>query len=88
MVSASMVPSCVGSGPVRPLAFRFLHPAAALSPQPGEDARVQARWVRMAHAQNDQRNQVAQLCGQWPYETVHVQMPAFPRRRRAQPTTR
>jgi hypothetical protein len=48
------------------------HTVAVLSPQPGDGARVQARWARAAHAQLDQRSQRAQLGGQRPRETVVV----------------
>jgi hypothetical protein len=67
-----MVPSSVGTVPVRLLVFRCLHShaAAALSPQPGDGALVQARLVREAHAQEGQRSQHAQLCGHRPREIV------------------
>ena len=60
-----MVPSSVGSVPVKPLEDKYLQPhiTVALSPQPGDSARVQARWVRAAHAQVAQRSQGGQLCG-------------------------
>jgi hypothetical protein len=69
-----MVPSSVGSGPVKSLLDSTLqtHITAALSPQLGDDARVQARWVRAAHAQERQHIQVAQLGGQCARETVSV----------------
>ena len=69
-----MVPSSVGSVPVKPLLDSHLQPhiAAAVSPQPGDGARVQARWVRAMHAQVGQRSQRAQLCGQRACEIVVV----------------
>ena len=81
-----MVPSSVGSVPVKPLEDKDLQPhiTAVLSPQPGNGARVQARWVREAHAQLDQRSQRAQLCRQCARETDVWEIPA-PRHRRAQP---
>jgi hypothetical protein len=67
------VPSSVGSVPVKPFARNlYTHVAAALSPQPGDGAHVQARWVREVHAQVGQRVQVAQLCRQRARETVDV----------------
>jgi hypothetical protein len=69
-----MVPSSVGSVPVKSFLDSSLqtHIAAALSPQLGDDARVQARWVRASHAQDRQHIQVAQLGGQRARETVVV----------------
>jgi hypothetical protein len=69
-----MVPSSVGSVPVKLFEDSHLHPhiTAVLSPQPGDGTHVQARWVRAAHAQISQRVQGAQLCGQRPRETVVV----------------
>jgi hypothetical protein len=73
-VSASMVPSSVGSVPVNLLVYRnlYTHVAAALSPQRGDSAHVQARWVRAVHAQPVQRVHGAQLGGQCARESVAV----------------
>jgi hypothetical protein len=70
----SRLPSSVGSVPVKPLTYRFLHShiTVALSPHPGDGARVQARWVRVVHAQDVQRSQRAQLCGQCARDKVVV----------------
>jgi hypothetical protein len=66
-----MVPSSVGSVPVKlHLSSRLhTHVAATLSPQPGDGARVRARWLR-AHAHEGQRSQRAQLGGERARETV------------------
>jgi hypothetical protein len=81
-VSASMVPSSVGSGPVRSLSYRNLHShhIATLSPQPGNGARVQARWVRVAHVRVFQRVHGAQLCRQRPRPTVGEYIPVHQHR--------
>jgi hypothetical protein len=78
-----MVPSSVGSVPVKRLLNNPLHShhTAALSPQPGDGAHVQARWVRAMHAQLGHRSQRAQLSGKRPREKspgVRVQAPVPP----------
>jgi hypothetical protein len=75
------VPSSVGRVPVKLFWYSHLYPhaTAAISPQPGDGACVQARWVRASHAQVGQRSQRAQLCGQRARETNGAQRPALPK---------